>query len=261
MEIVPAELGIIGDVLADTAREIIETWEDIGPPAADPENNPALLAEAAARLTDVLKRVEMDSLSRLDTGTQASALTEDPAALSGVDISELGDYGLTVISGLGTIAAELGLVHCQQTVTALALPFALWIARHDGELQTLEDVTNTVAQLANSLQDPVRLEELCVEVSEILDAVSDDIRQDLDNSNPGRPWRILNINHSIIATRTNNPQTMEATFELLIENLPDDAPNFFREGMGQMDIVGYPPRVREVMQRYYDRYFDRRKLH
>ena len=252
MEIVPAELGIIGDVLADTAREIIETWEDIGPPAADPENNPALLAEAAERLTEVLKQVEMDALSRLDTSAQATVFTEDPTALSEVDISELGDYGLTVISGLGAIAAELGLAQCQQTVTALALPFALWIARHDGELQTLEDITNTVAQLANSLQDPVRLEELCVEVGEI---------QDLDNSNPGRPWRILNINHSIIATRTNNPQTMEAAFELLIENLPDDAPDFFREGMGQMDIVGYPARVREVMQRYYDRYFDRRKLH
>ena len=37
---------------------------------------------------------------------------------------------------------------------------------------------------------------------------------------------------------------------MLVKNLPHDARQFFREGMQQMDIVGYPPEVRAVVEKY-----------
>jgi len=43
---------------------------------------------------------------------------------------------------------------------------------------------------------------------------------------------------------------MDEAFAVLVENLPQDARAFFREGMQQMDTVGYPEEVREVVEKY-----------
>ncbi len=54
---------------------------------------------------------------------------------------------------------------------------------------------------------------------------------------------------------------MEEAFETLVQNLPEDAPAFFREGMGRMEAPNYPPRVREVMERYYRKWCLQHTLH
>lgn len=43
---------------------------------------------------------------------------------------------------------------------------------------------------------------------------------------------------------------MTRAFDTLIHYLPEDATNFFSEGMGQLDAVGYPQPVREVVEHY-----------
>ncbi len=40
-----------------------------------------------------------------------------------------------------------------------------------------------------------------------------------------------------------------------------DAPDFFREGMGQIEALDYPPQVREVMQRYFEVWCVGQRLH
>jgi hypothetical protein len=96
----------------------------------------------------------------------------------------------------------------------------------------------------------VQLADLCRVFRDIIAAVSDDVRQDLEQTNPMRPWRILNLNYGIVATRSHNPELIEEAYASLIKNLPQDARQFFREGMQQMDIVGYPQEVREVVEKY-----------
>jgi hypothetical protein len=54
---------------------------------------------------------------------------------------------------------------------------------------------------------------------------------------------------------------MVDAFESICEHLPDAAPDFFREGMGQMDALDYPPAVRQVMERYYQSWCAGQRLH
>ena len=96
----------------------------------------------------------------------------------------------------------------------------------------------------------MQIAELARVIREIIDAAADEIRQDLEQSNPMRPWRIINLNYGIVATRSHDPVLMDEAFGALVENLPQDARAFFREGMQQMDIVGYPEEVREVVEKY-----------
>jgi len=77
----------------------------------------------------------------------------------------------------------------------------------------------------------------------------------------GRPWRVLLLNHCIVATRSHNTGLMEDAFALLSARLPEDAARFFTEGMQQMDALDYPQRVREVMEKYHRRWTVNRSLH
>ena len=42
------------------------------------------------------------------------------------------------------------------------------------------------------------------------------IKANIDKSKPGRPWRILNLNHGIIANRAHNTDIMNSVFEQLL---------------------------------------------
>ena len=105
--------------------------------------------------------------------------------------------------------------------------------------------------LANQSTDSRILTKLHQHAEKITNLVANSIKAVLKKSEPGRPWRILNLNHGIIGTRTHNIDIMDTVFEQLLLRLPKDAENFFANGMKQMDIIGYPDHVRHVMERFY----------
>ena len=166
-------------------------------------------------------------------------------------MQHLADHGLGLMNELNDWAVNLQCDEAQRIFTGLCIPVALWCARQHMALTQLEPVVNALSRLANSTQDTHLLGEISDAVDVIIDGVAPQIKQDLDKSNPGRPWRVLNLNHGIVATRSHDPKRMEAVFEQLIYRLPEDAGEFFREGMQQMDRIGYPEHVRTVMQKYY----------
>jgi hypothetical protein len=54
---------------------------------------------------------------------------------------------------------------------------------------------------------------------------------------------------------------MKEAFEALTEYLPQEAPEFFREGMEQMEALNYPMPVRVIMEAWYAQWCERRLLH
>ena len=73
----------------------------------------------------------------------------------------------------------------------------------------------------------------------------------LEKTDLDRPWRMLVINRALIATRTHDTELMKIAFDMLAENLPEEASRFFEEIVEQMHIVNYPDHVREVLQHYF----------
>ena len=98
-------------------------------------------------------------------------------------------------------------------------------------------------------------------MSDALRATAPVIQQDIEKTNPGRPWRILHLNRAIVATRTHQPDLMDEAFGDLTRHLPEDAAGFFSQGMEQMELLNYPPHVRAVMDRYYRKWSVNRSLH
>ena len=176
------------------------------------------------------------------------------------DAGELGDYALNLLMELTGWTAQLGLEDPRRMLDSLTLSVADWVIRHHGRIQTLETVVDALANTANRLHDPIMLERLAEFINRLVAAVDEKIKQDLETSNPARPWRILLLNRGIVATRSYNIQLMEQAYDELAQYLPDETGQFFAKAMQQMEILNYPAHVRELVARYYHR-FTRQSMH
>jgi hypothetical protein len=257
MTVPPADLGFIEHSYRSAARAVAEAYADSdAPPKAPPglgDTTPALLIEAMDRLLDILHDLQPDR-DTTDPGPGVNALAAQ-------DIHALGDYGIRLLSDLADWAHVLRLADPYRELRNVLFSLALWIVQRGGGLSTLEPVVDTLAFLANNIRTPEELERLFLAASEIMESVNPAIAQDLDRSNPGRPWRVLLQNRAIIATRSHQPALMEQAFATLVEMLPEDAPGFVREGMEQMDALDYPQPVRRVMVKYFQLWCTSKTLH
>jgi hypothetical protein len=242
------ELSYIAGELRRQAEEILAAFDDRGQPE---DIDPRPLLEG---LIDLLDRLHEEQTSESD----ASLGPADPAPQS---LRLWADHGIDLLARLAAIAGRLHRPQEARAVEGLSLPLACWIARRGGEISNLAPVVNAVAGLANGLREPNDLERLYPLVSEVVLAVSPQVAQDSLAIDPTRPWRVLLINRAIVATRSHQPALMEEAFAHLVEHLPQEAPEFFREGMEQMEARNYPGHVRLVMHRWHLRWGGQRTLH
>lgn len=228
---------------ARTFRSIFRSSVDdliAASPPSDDENSPHSLVLAMEQAIDVMQRADADAA--VDPAQTAGAVSSE-------DITRIGDYALSLLEAMVGHVQQSG-EQQDRELMRLTIPVALWIAHHGGKIEQLDLVVNSLAGYANDLRDTVHLAELSRVFSSIIEAVADDVKQDLEQTNPMRPWRILNLNYGIVATRSHDTQLIEQAYASLVTNLPQEARQFFREGMQQMDIVGYPEEVREVVKKY-----------
>lgn len=242
--------------LSDIADELTRLGDEIQRAYDDSEQTvepaPQVLLGGLSQLLDAVRASDAES-----PGASAQALR----AATGAEPDALLDHGLGLLSQLADVARRLSLDAQGQAIELLAVPFACWMLRRGSELQRPEDVVNALAVLANRLRQPDELAELYGLMGEIADGIGADRILGVDQTDPTDPWLVLLINRGIVATRSHQPALMEEAFSAIGEQLPDHAPYFFREGMGQMEALDYPPHVREVMQRYFDQWCSGQRLH
>jgi hypothetical protein len=243
MKPVPAEIAYLYEAFREYADTLLSSWE--GAAGTRLSQNPKQLVDAMAQLAGVLRNLE--------AGEQPDE--------GGRDVDTLCEYGLQLLNDLRDVARQLKLDDTAHSIENLCLPLAVWGARRGAEIRELESVVNAIAYFANRNQFPEVMQQLLAMANEVYEAVSPQVSEDRDKSQAMRPWRLLLLNRAIIATRTLQPTLMEPVFDNVVEHLPEDAARFFAEGMEQMDIIGYPPRVREIMTRYFQAFGTPRLLH
>lgn len=230
--------------------QVIEAYE-LSLKATDDEASQQMLQviQALRQNIQIMQRLQSD----VDNGKQPDIQPEE--------VSQIGDYALNLLDEAAAGCASRGLQEQMLELHRLSIPVANWLYKHGGQISKLDIVVNAFASYANTLQDTTELESLCHFVNRLITIVDPLIRQDLDNADPMRPWRILNLNWGIVATRSHNTELMQQVFDQLIENLPADAAQFFREGLQQMEIIDYPQSVKEVMQSYAEKVSSQGAIH
>jgi hypothetical protein len=238
------------DGLTGALDELVEAFRLSNRQGVTDDAEPPLLAAAFEQLFDAMQRSEA-----------SRARENSHPAVSAQDITELGEYALGLLEQAERWANLLGLRGVFALLRGYTIAAACWVARHGGQLPDLEPVVDALAGQANETRDTSELLALFGAMGEVLEAAAPVFRQDLEKTNPGRPWRVLHLNRAIVATRTHRPELMEEAFDSLVEHLPEDAAGFFSQGMEQMDLLNYPAHVRTVMDRYYNRWSLNRSLH
>jgi hypothetical protein len=218
------------------AEEILSTYE-ARKPQRSVQVTPAQIVDAIEQFLSITVRTDrMEG----ETGPLASD-----------DVDQLADYGLSLLMDLSEWAKLLSCQNAYAELQKVSLAATDWIIRHQGQIRALEPVVNAFAEVANELREPGELERMAQFMGRVLTVTAGFIQQDMEKTNPGRPWRVLHLNRGIVATRSHNVILMQQVFDDLVLAVPEDAPGFFREGMEQMEALNYPAEVREVMSRYY----------
>ncbi len=186
-----------------------------------------------------------------DIVTSINIQASEDHLISAQEATDIGEHGFVLLLKLIDLMDKLDLPHKRKEIEQISLIFARWILRFHGQIIHLEPIVNACAQLANILQDKAALKILYSLMSQVADACTAEIRQDLDSGNKLRPWRLLHINRSIVATRSHDPEIMKAAFDELLVYLPHEADDFFAEGMKEMIALDYPAHVRKLMEFYY----------
>lgn len=244
MRLPPADLPFLRERIRELAGRVRDAGETTGTAGADPDA-PMQLGAALLQLFEMLARVEAD---------------ETDAGINPVEINTLSEFGLQLFDELVQLANRLEQPALATEIECLCMPYALWIARHGGEIRHLSPVVNALAHYANRQTRPDAMTALYTHCCELIEATSPSVAEAQTNDKR-HPWRLLLLNRAIVATRSQNPDLIEAAFDAIVEHLPQDAARFFAEGMEQMANIDYPDYVRDLVRRYYLEHALPRRLH
>ncbi len=233
-------LNEVQKIFAQAAQKTLNGYEATTSKPGEEVVQPPQLVAAVDQLLDVFKKLDADH------GEQGPIPYDDA--------SELGENTLSCLIDLSAWAERLALSEPKRDFGTVALSVAHWIIRHQGEIRTLEPLVDACATEANSTDSIEKLTSLFYVMQQLIAHTSPLLSNDLNRYDPTRPWRVLNFNFAIVATRTQNPDLMTQAFDMLGENLPDDAPFFFEEGVKQAQKEVYGPQVKTLMQEYFNRW-------
>jgi hypothetical protein len=186
-----------------------------------------------------------------DVAVTVNYQASEDHVISQAEATDIGEHGFTLLLKLIDLMEKLDLPHRRKEIEQISLIFARWIIRYQGRLNHIEPIVNAFAHSANNMKEKSSLRSLVDLMNMVVDASSDEIKHDLDNTNLYRPWRLLHINRGIVATRTHDTSIMKKVFDEMILYLPQDASTFFNEGMQEMDTLDYPANVRQVIEHYH----------
>jgi hypothetical protein len=239
MDKIVYEIDAISELALEIMLSILEQKKEAQEIMQD-ESGPLALAEA---LSDYFQ---------IAAGVESGA-----ASLNSDELSEFGAYGIDLLDRLSFLVRQLEIMDRRDHVSRVFTSLAVWLARREAVIDNLDGAADGFGMLVNGLSEPGELAEMCRLMEEVIESVSERIQLDEDRSNPWRPWRVINLNTGIAATRSLEPGLMEDTFEKLGRRLPHDMPGFFADGRRQMMTQNVPEAVTEVMNRYADKWPDK----
>jgi hypothetical protein len=170
------------------------------------------------------------------------------------NISQIGEEAINCLIELGNWAERFNLLQEKAMLEEIAFAAAHWVIRHHGEIRSLEVIVNILATKANRTADKAVLSSLFHVMNDVIEHTSPELKSDPDKSDPARPWRMLNFNFAIVATRTMDKDLMIKAFDTLGRNLPEDCPQFFEEGLKQSEKAVYGPEIKTMMAEYFKKW-------
>jgi hypothetical protein len=129
-----------------------------------------------------------------------------------------------------------------------------WAMQHALEVRHPEVWVNALARRANAAETRQDCAAMFALMQGAIAHLEATLGSDLEQSNPERPWRILNLNFAITAIRAGDGALMRFAFETLNRHLPLDAPGFYAEASAQAAHPAFPAEHRALIDQEVSRW-------
>ncbi len=226
--------------LSDTLKQtqiLFQSWEQEKEGKAKPET--------AKRLRTAINALEL-SLHKL------SEQKVTPEILTFIT-----NQSLLVETQLAQMMREFGLDQDALNLDIQAYQFSLKMTTQEIDVHVYNAIVNSISYYSNKAKMGDDLIQLYQEITPLVFALPEIKR----TAEQYEVFKLLVFNYAIIATRTLDPERMEQGLSILVQYLPQEAEQFLKQGMGQMDIVGYPENIKAVMARFYLKYTTSKVMH
>ncbi len=184
----------------------------------------------------------------------ASSLEQQDQPQDSETMTALAQYALDLCDRVSYQLRQLDVHDQRGNISGVFVALAVWFARQGAILENLAGTADGFASTVNGTHAPEELKALSRLGNEIMESATDEIQLDQDRSDPWRPWRVLNLNIGIAATRSLDAELMDEIFGILERRVPHDLPGFFADGKRQMDSQDVSQAVRDVMTRYSEKW-------
>lgn len=179
----------------------------------------------------------------------AGALEQGAARLEQDELDEFCAHGLDLLDRLAFLVRKLEVMDKRGAVARLFASMGVWVARRGATIDNLEGTADGFGMIVNGTSSPEDLRTLCWLMDEVIGSASTRLQLDEERGDAWRPWRVINLNMGIAATRSLDPKLMERTFDSMGRRLPNDMAGFLADGMRQAMFQNVPDEVRDVMRR------------
>ena len=170
------------------------------------------------------------------------------------ELQEFCAYGLDLLDRLAFLVRKVEIMDKRDTVARLFASMGVWVARRGAVIDNLEGTADGFGMIVNATSATDDLRKLCDLMDEVIEAASVRLQLDEDRGDAWRPWRVINLNAGIAATRSLDPELMERTFEKMSRRLPYDMPEFLADGLRQSALQNVPDAVTDVMRRHMEKW-------
>lgn len=184
----------------------------------------------------------------------AGALESGAGLLEQEQLEEFCAYGLDLLDRLAFLVRKIEIMDQQDRVARMFASMGVWVARRGATIDNLEGTADGFGRIVNATSATDELRSLCDLMEEVIEAASVRLQLDEDRGDTWRPWRVINLNVGIAATRSLDPKLIERTFDKLGRRLPQDMPGFLADGMRRAALQDVPDAVQAVMRRYMEKW-------
>ncbi len=230
------EVDAISEMALQVMQAILARTEEAQAIMED-ESGPLALASALSEFFEIAGAVELSQ-----------------GYLESDELMEFSAYGLDLLDRLAFLVRKLEIMDQRDTVARMFASMAVWLSRRGAAIDNLEGAADGFGMIVNSLTAAEDLRDICGLMEEVIGVASERLQMDQDRSNAWRPWRVINLNAGIAATRSLDSELIEATFNRLERRLPYDMAGFLADGMRQMAVQNVPDAVSDVMRRYLEKW-------
>jgi hypothetical protein len=230
------EIDAISDLALEVTQSVLAQSEEAESIMEDP-SGPVALARALSDCFQI-----------------AGALEQEAARLEQDQLDEFCAYGLDLLDRLAFLVRKLEIMDKQDVVARMFASMGVWVARRGATIDNLAGTADGFGRIVNATSATEDLRDLCERMDEVIEAASLRLQLDEDRGDAWRPWRVINLNAGVAATRSLDPELMERTFAKMERRLPADMPGFLADGMRQAAFQNVPEAVRDVLRRHMEKW-------